>query len=701
METIQLDVILEKVKNNPQYIDYLSKLVSQKLGKDKMGTEKLLNDALAYFQDTEYTNVYRELLFLQGKNYLHHGDLDKSTEFAKEAYRFFKSKEDRQGIIRSCNNLLVSYMKKGKFGPAIDYALEGLELINPEVDHTLHLMILLNTAELYIMLKEYVEARKILNSILEMNNWLTDEHLIFIEKGLLQICLRENQIEQAGIHCQRAYAIVSKFEKSLDYVGDLCEILFLRAELNVKRELHIQAEKDYKAALGIAEKNNLLEHKVKALIAFGQYLCLQNKVEESKSRVKEAIIIAEKIDSIYLLEKAYQVLSDIYEFTKEWEEAFKCIKKVQEYNVELYSKKSLLGLDKLNHRNVANGMESYKNLYVQMKQVAKIGTCFTTSLQGDKLVEVIYQEVAKLLEMDIMGIAFYKNNELEYKIYDLQEECLDSKNDLVRYTSRLVDNCMEYQRDIMINDGNFEEYSLKNIEDSQTGMRLQSTMVRVLKIENKVLGAMILGSYKANAYSENDLNLSSIIASYLSITLHNKNLYQEVSYLAEHDALTGLLSRGAALKNGEKIFKKNHRNYKTTAVIMLAIDYFKQMNDKYGYQLGDKVLKTIGEIMSHAVDSKDYVGCYGGEEFIIILDDVSSKEIERVIERIKTQIANTSFETKKDKNIKVTLSGGIYRCNEYTLNFDDAIRFADHALYRAKILGRNRILSYSLGDVKG
>ena len=701
METIQLNVALEKVKNDPQYMDYFSKLVSQKLGKDKIGTEKLLNDALAYFQDTGYTNVYGELLFLQEKNYLYHGDFDKSIELGKEAYRFLKSTEDRQGIIRSCNALLISHMKKGRFGSAIAYSLEGLELINPEADHTLHLMILLNTAELYIMIKEYVSARKILNNILEMNAWLTDEHLIFIERALLEICLREDQMEEAGTHCQRAYAIVGKFENSLDYVGDLCEILFLRAELNAKRELHMQAEKDYKTALELAEKNELLEHKVKALIAFGEYLCIQNKVEDSKSKVDEAIKMAEKIDSSYLLARAYQILSHIYEVTKEWEKAFKSIKKVEEYNVELHSNKTHLGLDALNHRNMENEVASYKNLYAQMKQVAKIGACFTSNLQGDKIAEVIHQEVTKLLDIDIMGIAFYNNNELEYKVYDLQEEWLDSKNDLVRYTLRLAENCIEYQRDIIISDGNFEEYSLKNIKDSQTDMRLQSTIVTILKIENKVLGAMVLGSYKANAYSQNDLNSSKIIASYLAITLQNMNLYQEVSYLAEHDALTGLFSRRVVLKNGEKIFKKNHRNHKTTAVIMLDTDYFKKVNDKYGHQLGDKVLKTIGEILSQAVGSKDYVGRYGGEEFIIILDDVSHEEVGAIVERIKAQLNSTSFETKKDKNIKVTLSGGIYICNEYTLNLEDAIRFADHALYRAKILGRNRILSYSLSDVKG
>lgn len=701
IETIQLDVTLEKLKNVPQYIDYFNKLVSQKLGKNKIETEELLNNALAYFKDKENSKFYGELLCLQEKNYLLHGEVDKGIDIAKEAYTFFKAKEDREGMIRSCNALLVGYMKKGRFDAASDYLATGLELIQPEADHLLHLMILLNTAVLYMMIKEYVGARQILSDVLEMNDWLTDEHLVFIESALLEICLRENLLEEAGAHCQRAYAIVSKFEDDFEYTGALCEVLLLRAELNAKRELHMQAEKDYRVSLEIAEENDLLEYRVKNLTAWGAYLGEQGKFKEAEIKVKEAIEVAQKIHSSYLLARAYDVLGDIHEANKEWEKAFKSIKQGKIYKEESDNAKAYLWLKKLNHRKMTNEMASYKDLYVQMKQVAKIGMGFTANLEKNKMVDVIYQEVSKLLDMDIWGIAFHRENVLEYKVYDLQEAWLESDNDLIRYTSRIAEHCIEYQSDVMINDGNFEEYSLKNIKNSQTGMKLQSMIVRVLKMGNEVLGAMMIGSYKANAYSSNDLNATQIIGAYLAIMLSNMNLYQEVAYLADHDALTSLLSRGAVLKNGERLFKENHKKHKQTVIIMFDVDYFKQVNDKYGHPLGDQVLKTIAKMMRTSIDSTDYVGRYGGEEFIMILDDANSKKVAKIAEHIKVQLEKTVFETKKDKNIKVSLSGGIYICNEYTLNFEDAIRFAEHALYRAKISGRGCILSYNLSDVRG
>ena len=105
--------------------------------------------------------------------------------------------------------------------------------------------------------------------------------------------------------------------------------------------------------------------------------------------------------------------------------------------------------------------------------------------------------------------------------------------------------------------------------------------------------------------------------------------------------------------------------------------------------------------MLEATPEKGYVGHYMGEEFLIIIGESSYKEAVNVAECIKKQLANECFKVDKldkEKDIQVTLSGGVYICDEYTLNFKDAIRFADHALYRARLLGKNRIISYSLKE---
>ena len=103
--------------------------------------------------------------------------------------------------------------------------------------------------------------------------------------------------------------------------------------------------------------------------------------------------------------------------------------------------------------------------------------------------------------------------------------------------------------------------------------------------------------------------------------------------------------------------------------MMLDTDFFKQVNDRHGHQVGDEVLVKIGEILKGVVRKEDYVGRYGGEEFLLVLDNLSEKEVIKVCKRIKKALSESHFETKKDAHIKVTVSGGFYTCNEYTLNF--------------------------------
>lgn len=689
----QLQIEIDKIKQDPQYIDYFIKLIGQKWGESEGNIEATIDEMILYFKTAKEGKIYGKLVLLKERNDIAQGKFQECIQLAETAYDFFKETEDIEGMIASCNALLVSHMKIGNFTEAINYAIKGITLGEKE-EQTDFMVLLLNTAQLYIMIKEYKKAKQILHNILEMEKWLTEEKLIMIESALLKIHLKENKLETASVHCKRAYEMANKFEEEIGYMVSMNEILCLKAELQGKKSLDIQAEKEFKSAYEYATVNQFRENKIKVLIAWGDHLLGRGQTSLAKEKIKEAIQEGEEIASKYLFVQAFKCLSEIYEKEEKWKEAFDNLKKAQGYENMMYSGKMKLGLEKLSHKNMEKEIDRYKMLYEQMQLVAQIGACFTANLKGEHIQEMIRQEVIKLLDMDMMGIAFLEQEDIDYKLCDVQGKWIETKNDLARYTARLAEYCIEYQSDMVIDDGNFEEYSLKTIKDSETEMKLQSVIAVLLKAGNKVLGAMIIGSYKFNAYTKHDLNSARIIASYLAITLQNMNLYHQLVYLADHDDLTGVLTRRAVLKIGEKIFKKNQKTSKKTAVIMFDTDYFKKVNDKYGHQLGDQVLKEIGNIMKQCIREKDCVGRYGGEEFIMILDDVSEKDVITIAENIKTKLERTVFETKRDKQITVTLSGGIYICNEYTINLDDAIRFADHALYRAKISGRNRIMSY-------
>lgn len=167
------------------------------------------------------------------------------------------------------------------------------------------------------------------------------------------------------------------------------------------------------------------------------------------------------------------------------------------------------------------------------------------------------------------------------------------------------------------------------------------------------------------------------------IKLENKIIYEK----SIRDNLTNLYNRNYI----EDILENSMRRYisegEIFTVLMFDIDYFKAINDTYGHLQGDYVLSTVSNLIVRSVRETDYVGRYGGEEFIVILINTKQKEASEVAERIRKNISDFSWEN----GIKVTISGGLYE--NHTDVKRECIKNADDMLYKAKKNGRNQIVT--------
>lgn len=170
-----------------------------------------------------------------------------------------------------------------------------------------------------------------------------------------------------------------------------------------------------------------------------------------------------------------------------------------------------------------------------------------------------------------------------------------------------------------------------------------------------------------------------------------KQLQQELERQAHLDYLTGLSNRGSFMHHAEIELARAIRYDNKLCIFMMDIDHFKQVNDNYGHQTGDLVLKKLAEICKEVLREVDIIGRVGGEEFAILLPETSEDEGAEVAERLRVAIEKARVPLDRGLPVLFHVSIGVASLLSRDDNLDVLLAKADKALYEAKSAGRNRI----------
>lgn len=220
------------------------------------------------------------------------------------------------------------------------------------------------------------------------------------------------------------------------------------------------------------------------------------------------------------------------------------------------------------------------------------------------------------------------------------------------------------------------------------GLGSEAELLRLpLVFEENLLGILwVWGKSITNA----DLPIMSIFAKQIGISLERARLFQEVQSLALIDPLTGLQNRRSLFELGRIEFTRSYRMNRPFCCMMLDLDHFKQVNDKYGHLVGDQVLQEFAERCKSSVRAVDLIGRYGGEEFVILLPETVLGTALHVAERLRVSIEKTSIRVS-DQELSITVSIGVSTKDENTPDLQTLIARADQAMYVAKYRGRNQV----------
>lgn len=159
------------------------------------------------------------------------------------------------------------------------------------------------------------------------------------------------------------------------------------------------------------------------------------------------------------------------------------------------------------------------------------------------------------------------------------------------------------------------------------------------------------------------------------------------------DELTSVYNRAYINERLPKDLKRSSMENSAISVVMIDLDYFKAVNDTFGHVTGDKVLRDFATIVNSYVrsDSLDWIGRYGGEEFILVLNNVDENAAKNIAERIRKSINDHVFEYD-DIKINITCSLGIHSSKGKEISMDEIVEKADRNLYKAKASGRNKVV---------
>ena len=351
-------------------------------------------------------------------------------------------------------------------------------------------------------------------------------------------------------------------------------------------------------------------------------------------------------------------------------------------------------------------------LELRFEEIETIGRITERANAGFALEEVLnflYEAFRSIVPYDRIGLALLEDDGMRVRARWARSESSDlaiKKGYSAPLKGSSLEEILRTGRPRIIND--LEAY-LEAHPSSDSTRRIvkegmKSSLTCPLLALGNPIGFIFFSSKNVDTYKDQHQELFSRIAGQLSVIFEKNRLYEkvlqvnrglvavqnELEHQATHDVLTSLWNRGAILEALEKEIARSRRETKPLSVIMTDIDRFKQLNDNHGHQAGDAVLSEIAGRLSSSLRSTEWVGRYGGEEFLIVVYPCDEESVSSLMERLRSSICSRAIHAIGTK-IQATISlGAAVGYNTRRIDAETFVRVADEALYNAKKSGRNR-----------
>jgi len=308
-------------------------------------------------------------------------------------------------------------------------------------------------------------------------------------------------------------------------------------------------------------------------------------------------------------------------------------------------------------------------------------------LNVDEVIKSIMQIVNGLLRYPAAAILLRSGaNAFLYRGRAIDGEVNLSMKPLTEEPTDLLNRVCKSGAPVRINDirGNTEYHTLRP--------ETRSVMLAPMTIRRKSIGALVAESSTIGAFSDRDEKMFWVVARSAAMALDNAMLHKQMEESSITDNLTGSFNYRYFSDKLAEEQRRTSRYNTPLSLIMLDLDHFKKINDTYGHEIGNMILRGVAQTTRECVRDTDILARYGGEEFAVILPQTPLSEARHIADRIRMAIEARQFDAGlANPRVSVTVSIGVSSFPENGQSQERLVNLADQALYRAKGQGRNAV----------
>jgi diguanylate cyclase (GGDEF)-like protein/PAS domain S-box-containing protein len=339
-------------------------------------------------------------------------------------------------------------------------------------------------------------------------------------------------------------------------------------------------------------------------------------------------------------------------------------------------------LEQLSRQN--RGLVVMRDVVRSLSREVGLGDICAKGLE--KLLEVMRLEVGRLYLYDTSDSRLHNVAQRGFEVEG--EEPVDVTSS-VTGEEGLLSSAIAYRQTMLTSDAGNLHLEHPYLTNRSTA-DVSSVLTKPLTIGDDIIGAIQVVAFDDRRFSVEDQSIFHAVTDELAVALRHARMLEESSRMAITDPLTGLYNYRFTQDVLRKRLSEARRRKRALSVVMVDVDSLHDINERYGREFGDQVLRQFGKVLTTSVRISDIVARYGGDEFIVLLPETQLSDAVMLAERMAANIAEAEWSVK-DGDITVTASLGVASFPEAGTQMQMLLKAADAALYRAKQSGRNTV----------